>query len=54
MTRLQADIYSQIRLFVQLAPQVPSVQLDPKHRGTVLLIHMIELNIWLDLVQSEL
>ncbi len=45
MTHLQTDIYSQICLFVQLAPQVPSVQLDPENKSAGLLVHMITLNI---------
>ena len=38
MTHLQTELYSQICLSVQLGPHVPSVQLDPKHKCTGLLL----------------
>lgn len=37
LTNSQTDIYSPLCLFVQLDPQVPSVQLDPKHKSIILL-----------------
>lgn len=40
MAHLQTDIYSQVCLFVQLIPEVRSVQQDPKYKSTSLLLQM--------------